>query len=340
MAIRSDMKPGMRFGLSGCGAGLEAADPADWIELAERAERLGFSSLWINEEHFQRRDHTSGGRHCLSPLIVATAMAARTRHIRIGFSVLLLPLHRPLRLAEEIASLDVLSGGRVDFGISRGGNPRYFEAYGANPKESEAAFADALDFILKCWTANELPLGRGLYSVEPKPLQKPHPPVYVGAYSPERAAWTARAGHRLIQHGIQALPHVEHLLRAYAEAGGDLGDVPVGRFVYVGESNAAARRDLQPVIRALTARLRAAGIVRRGVIDEAALDGDRFYREMVIAGGPETCVELIDALRERLGIRYVNCLTSFFGYLPPALLQRSLERLSFEVMPRLQTATP
>ncbi|BBA35055.1 luciferase-like, subgroup [Methylocaldum marinum] len=79
----------MRFGLSGCGAGLEAADPDDWIELAERAERLGFSSLWINEEHFQRRDHTSGGRHCLSPLIVAAAMAARTRHIRIGFSVLL-----------------------------------------------------------------------------------------------------------------------------------------------------------------------------------------------------------------------------------------------------------
>lgn len=340
MAIRSDMKSGMRFGLSGCGAGLEAAEPFDWIELAERAEQLGFSSLWINEEHFQHRMHSGSGRHCLSPLIVAAAMAARTRRIRIGFSVLLLPLHHPLRLAEEIASLDVLSGGRIDFGISRGGNPGYFEAYGVNPANSETAFADALRFILKYWTTKEMPLGQGLYSVEPKPIQKPHPPVYVGAYSPERAAWTVREGHRLIQHGIQALSHVENLLRAYAEAGGDPADVPVGRFVYVGESDAAARRDLQPVIRALTERLRKAGIVRRGVIDEAMLDAERFYREMVIAGGPETCVERIHALSDRLGIRHLNCLASFFGYLPPTQLQRSLERLSFEVMPPFQPTKP
>src|SRR6516165_11480236 len=104
----------MRFDLSGCGAGLDES-AKDLLELGPFAERLGYDGLWINEEHFGQ-----GSRVCFSPILVATALAMRTRTIRIGFSVLVLPLFEPIRLAEEIATLDVLSEGRGDLGVSRG----------------------------------------------------------------------------------------------------------------------------------------------------------------------------------------------------------------------------
>ena len=95
----------MRFDLSGCGAGLDES-AKDLLELGPFAERLGYDGLWINEEHFGQ-----GSRVCFSPILVATALAMRTRTIRIGFSVLVLPHFEPIRLAEEIATLDVLSEG-------------------------------------------------------------------------------------------------------------------------------------------------------------------------------------------------------------------------------------
>jgi len=90
------------------------------LELAEMADSLGFEGLWLNEEHFQGSNLEIEGRRCLSPLVLAGAILARTRRLRVGFSVLLVPLYHPIRVAEEIATLDVLSRGRVDFGISRG----------------------------------------------------------------------------------------------------------------------------------------------------------------------------------------------------------------------------
>lgn len=110
----------MRFDLSGCGAGLDESAKS-LLELGTLAESLGYDGLWINEEHFGQ-----GSRVCLSPILLATALAMRTSTIRIGFSVLVLPLFEPIRLAEEIATLDVLSEGRVDLGVSRGNTSRYF----------------------------------------------------------------------------------------------------------------------------------------------------------------------------------------------------------------------
>jgi alkanesulfonate monooxygenase SsuD/methylene tetrahydromethanopterin reductase-like flavin-dependent oxidoreductase (luciferase family) len=109
----------MRFDLSGCGAGLdESANTL--LKLGPWAESLGYDGLWLNEEHFGQNS-----RVCLSPILLAMALAMRTRTIRIGFSVLVLPLYQPIRLAEEVATLDILSEGRVDLGISRGNTSRY-----------------------------------------------------------------------------------------------------------------------------------------------------------------------------------------------------------------------
>lgn len=168
------------LGLSGCGGGLESGHGADVLAMAESAEALGFQSLWINEEHFQGGTNPREGRTCLSPLILAAAIAARTSRIRIGFSVLVLPLHQPLRLAEEIATLDLLSGGRVDLGISRGANPKYATAFGFAPDEIAERFDTCLDIMLRAWREPEIVIGGETWAMAPKPVQTPHPPIYMG----------------------------------------------------------------------------------------------------------------------------------------------------------------
>src|SRR5581483_11955563 len=161
-------------------------------------------------------------------------------------------------LAEEIATLDVMCGGRVDVGISRGGNPTYSEAFGIDPAKGRERFQEDLALLLRCWTKDEVLLGHETYTVVPRPVQRPHPPIYVGTYNEETTRWVARAGHHLIQHGIQSLSNVRRLLNAFKDAGGTVEAVPVGRFVYVRESDASAKKELTPVLAELTMRLRQA----------------------------------------------------------------------------------
>jgi alkanesulfonate monooxygenase SsuD/methylene tetrahydromethanopterin reductase-like flavin-dependent oxidoreductase (luciferase family) len=331
--------PAFRIGLSGCAGGLEAISSSRLLDLAEKAEALGFDGLWLNEEHFQGSIVEVEGRRCHSPLILASAILARTRRLRVGFSVLLLALHHPVRLAEEIATLDVISDGRVDFGISRGGNGRYLEVYGIDPDSVNERFQSTLQFLIKAWQDGKMPFGENAYSIEPKPIQKPHPPVFIGTYSDETAAWAAREGHALICHGITNMANQRRMMRAFKEAGGDVGRVPFGRFVYVSETDASAREELWPTVLKLTGRLKGFGLFnRRGIITEQDLDPEVFYREMVIAGSPESCARQILELNAELGITYLNALSAFFGFLPLELLDHSLTLLGREVRPRVEEA--
>jgi alkanesulfonate monooxygenase SsuD/methylene tetrahydromethanopterin reductase-like flavin-dependent oxidoreductase (luciferase family) len=331
--------PVFRIGLSGCAGGLEAISSSRLLDLAEKAEALGFDGLWLNEEHFQGSVVEVEGRRCHSPLILASAILARTRRLRVGFSVLLLALHHPVRLAEEIATLDVISDGRVDFGISRGGNGRYLEVYGIDPDSVNERFQSTLQFLINAWQDGKMPFGENAYSIEPKPIQKPHPPIFIGTYSDETAAWAAHEGHALICHGITNMANQRRMMRAFKEAGGDVGRVPFGRFVYVSETDASAREELWPTVLKLTGRLKGFGLFnRKGIVTERDLDPEIFYREMVIAGSPESCARRILELNAELGITYLNALSAFFGFLPLELLDRSLTLLGREVRPRVEEA--
>jgi alkanesulfonate monooxygenase SsuD/methylene tetrahydromethanopterin reductase-like flavin-dependent oxidoreductase (luciferase family) len=211
---------GFKLGLSGCGGGLESISSSQLLDLAERVEALGFTGVWLNEEHFQGSVVEVEGRRCHSPLILASAILARTRRLRVGFSVLLASLHHPVRLAEEIATLDVLSDGRIDLGISRGANSRYLDAYGVSPDDTSRQFRDMLTFLPRAWDAGTIELGGTTLSIEPKPVQKPHPPIYIGTNTGETAAWAVQHGHKLIFHGIVSMPNQRLLMRAFVEAGG------------------------------------------------------------------------------------------------------------------------
>jgi alkanesulfonate monooxygenase SsuD/methylene tetrahydromethanopterin reductase-like flavin-dependent oxidoreductase (luciferase family) len=325
----------MTFGLSGRMGGLEALEWPVVRAMLPKVEALGYTSIWFNEEHFLRGRGAEDRSTC-SPLILAALVAAQTTRLRIGFSALIVPLHHPLRLAEDIASLDQLSEGRIDFGISRGHAGQYFQAFGVEPDDRTDAFRTSLERILGWWAGDPVTAGEQAAQIAPSPVQQPHPPVYVAAYSDGSVAWAASQGHHLIQHGIQSIASVRRCLTTYADAGGAVRNVPVGRFVYVGRSDRAARAEAWPVVEQLTGILRKIRSERFDLIHDATdLEPERFYESLAIIGGPETCAARIAELRDGLGIRHVNLLPSLFGLVPPDLLVASLERFAGDVAPAL-----
>lgn len=327
--------PRLRFDLSGCGAGLDES-ATSLLELGPQAEALGYDGLWINEEHFGQ-----GSRVCLSPILLATALAMRTSRIRIGFSVLVLPLFEPIRLAEEIATLDVLSGGRVDLGVSRGNTSRYFEAWGLDYEDRSAAFDACFERLVQFWTEPKVTVGSRTESIEPKCVQRPHPPVYVATYREEGAAWVGARGLTLFQGSQQSVSSIRRCITAYKDAGGDVGKVPIGRFVVVGESDAAAWRAARPAGEKLTAGYRRGGEqVKRRISTEEELQSERWLNEVAIVGSPETVAGRIAALHEEFGFGSLQLVTGFLGNLPQAEVVRTLELFAKEVRQRLQRVLP
>jgi alkanesulfonate monooxygenase SsuD/methylene tetrahydromethanopterin reductase-like flavin-dependent oxidoreductase (luciferase family) len=321
----------MRFDLSGCGAGLDES-ARDLLRLGPLAESLGYDGVWINEEHFGQASRT-----CLSPIPLATALAMRTRTIRIGFSVLVLPLFEPIRLAEEIATLDVLSEGRVDFGVSRGNTSRYFEAWGLAYEDRSSAFSSCLEKLIRYWTEPKVKVGSRTESIEPKCVQQPHPPVYVATYREESAAWVGERGFTLFQGSQQSVDSIRRCIRAFKDAGGNVADVPIGRFVVVGETDEAAYRAARPAAEKLTGGYRRSGEqVRRRISTDDELETERWLREVAIVGDPNTVAERIAALHGEFGFGSVQLVTGFLGNLPQTEVVRTIELFAREVRPRLQ----
>src|ERR1700742_5207955 len=138
-------------------------------------DKSGYDAVWLAEHHF------SSFSVCPSVHMMGTLAAARTTRLRIGTAVSLAPFYHPMRLAEEVALLDMLSGGRVNWGAGRGFAPSEFKAFGVPPEESAERFREAVDIVLKAWTEERFSFKGAHFSVDdiellPKPLQRPHPP--------------------------------------------------------------------------------------------------------------------------------------------------------------------
>src|SRR5438552_5036292 len=182
----------MRFGLfyqASEAVGQTHADRyAEMLELIALGDTLGFDVAWLAEIHF-------GGAFSLisTPLMVVPAIAQRTRRIRIGTAVVLLPLHHPLSCAEQAATADLLSGGRLEFGVGRGSIPTQFHGFGVPVAENRARFDEALEIIRRAWTQERFSFRGRFYQVEdvavvPRPLQRPHPPIRVAVHTAESFA--------------------------------------------------------------------------------------------------------------------------------------------------------
>ena len=161
------------------------------------AERLGFDTVWLAEHHF------SPERAVLaSPMIVASAICAKTERIRIGLAVQVLPLTNPLRVAEEAATVDHISKGRFEFGIGRSGLTRYYQGYNVQYEESRPRFLEALAIITKAWNQEQFSYAGQFNSYEnvtvvPKPLQQPHPPITVAVAGEDTFPLIGSMGHSI-----------------------------------------------------------------------------------------------------------------------------------------------
>jgi len=218
------IRPLVRFGLHLQSAAVPGrAAPSvyrDAIEQTVHAERIGFDSVWPVEQHFD-----ADASLLSAPLLLLAAIAARTHRIRLGTAVLLAPLHQPVRLAEELATLDVLSDGRVECGLGRGMDPVHFAGYGVDPVTARDRLEALITELQRLWSRAD---GSSLEpAVVPRPVQHPHPPMHLAANSPDGFALAGRLGLPVIaaMH-INPRPILDELLRTYHAARAAAGHGP------------------------------------------------------------------------------------------------------------------
>ena len=292
------------------------------LERIEIMDRTGYDAVWLAEHHF----HTFSV--CPSVHMMGVHVAARTRRLRIGTAVSLAAFYHPLRLAEEVALLDVLSGGRVNWGAGRGFDRTEFQAFGVPPEESAARFQEAVEVVLRAWTADRLTYA-GTYfrcdgiEVLPKPLQKPHPPVWLAASSPEAIRRAATAGFTIMMD-----PHSTHreiagkheLYRTALEAAGYSmagRQVPMARLLAIAPTRRAAEETARRGARWLVDSYAGpqhqslTGVIGFGVAGgpvAAPVDPvERYLDGVVLWGTPDAIVDEIGRLREEMFLGYLLC---------------------------------
>ena len=323
------------------------------LEQIEYAEELGFDSVWIAEHHSSRY----GIFPSLMP--IATYVAARTKSIRIGTGVSVLPFHNPIFLAEESAMLDVLSDGRLEFGVGRGSTNYEYGNFKIDFDSRDARFQEALDIILGLWTTPGFTYRGEYYQVEdltlaPSPIQQPHPPVFL-AVSKTAASVDVAVSRDLPILTSFATPEADNLdlFRLYADrsaAAGKtpgVGEMPYFRFVYLAEEEREARE----YPRESLTWVRDLGGFRRTLThgEEINVDLDHWRRTRTeqppsyeselettaYFGTPDQCVQRIRRLQNEYGIGYFGASMSF-GSMEHGRVMRSMELFAREVMPKFR----
>jgi alkanesulfonate monooxygenase SsuD/methylene tetrahydromethanopterin reductase-like flavin-dependent oxidoreductase (luciferase family) len=332
--------------------GTDLAAFQETLELADAAEAWGLDGLWLGEIHFNPIRSVSS-----APLALASFIAARTRRIRVGLAVQVLPLGHPLRIAEEAATVDQLSEGRFDFGIGRSGSPRAYDILGIPYGESQPRFEECLQIILTAWKGERFSYHGRYYHfdnvlVGPRPHQLPHPPLRMASNSKETFPVVARLGLPLFV-GLRDLDIPELRLRiadyraAWREAGhpGD-GDVCLRIPIYAAPTQKEA---VEEPYENLTyffqrhAELTRSGMGRgdTGPADRrrakfeqlTQLTYDNILETRVAVGTAPALVERLAALREELGLTGLVAELNPGGLLPLERMQRTLRILTHEVIP-------
>ena len=323
------------------------------FEQVDAAERWGLDAMWLAEIHVAPERSV-----CSAPLTLASAIAARTKRIKIGTGVQVLPLCHPLRLAEEAATVDQISQGRLIFGVGRSGFPRTYEAYGVPYGESRERFAETLEILKKAWTEPRFSYQGKYYSFDnvaltPKPYQKPWPEIRIAANSADTFPQIAKLGHGVfVAVRLGTLEELEPNITAYRNAWKEAGHPGNGKVflrapVYVAETDKAAREEPEESImyfyRYLGERLEdsatRAGV--RAVEDRAArgrrlqeITYDDALREKLIVGSPGRVTDRLLELKEKLGLDGILCEMNCGTKIPHDRVMKSLQLLCTEVMPR------
>lgn len=316
------------------------------IEQAQAAEALGFRNVWLGEHHFSTYGYLS------RPLQFASYIAAKTTRLRVGTAVIVVPLHHPLLIAEEIAMLDILSGGRADVGLGRGYQRYEFERLGLQLDSGGQRWEESLDILLKAFEGKPFSYTGKLFNIPetaiyPKPVQKPRPPIWITAQSPYSIEAAVRRGLNVLTGGF-GVP-VERLAefgqffdKVVAEAKPATRPlVGVQRAVYVTKDAADAREAAEQArwnMRVTLSLRNNYERVEQGnaipVPGKTEPTIDELLDRYLIFGTPETCIRQIKRVQELVGISHFNC-SFWFGDMGQARVLRSMELFSREVMPAL-----
>ena len=328
----------------------EAESFREGFRLVDAAEELGLDGVWLAELHFNPMRSVLS-----SPIVVASSIATRTERLRIGMAVHVLPLNNPLRIAEEVATVDQISEGRFEFGVGRSGFARSYDLYGIPYVESRERFREALNIILEAWKGEPFSYDGDFYSFEgavvsPKPWQQPHPPLRVAATTAETFPHLGREG-RPIFVGLRGMDipelrgNLKEYRKAWHEAGheGD-GDVSLRIPVYAADTEEAALEEPQDSINAYFNRMGSllrdsAGRVgtdtgRQGRADRlATMSYEEMLQTKVAFGTGEGLVDRFTELKEELGLDGVVAELNAGGLIPEQAVARSLKIMTQQVMP-------
>ncbi len=329
------------------------------LEQVEWTEELGFDAVWFTEHHFI--DYGLS----VDPSTLAAAAASRTRRIRIGLAAAILPFHHPLRLAEQMALVDIISNGRLDMGVGRGNRPAEFAGYRVPQEEARERFDEIVEVVQRAWTEERFSYAGRFYRFDdvrviPKPLQRPHPPIYQVCVSKDGIENTALRGWPMLNSVLfgpldQLVANRDTYVNALRKAGRSDAEVAallarwgVSRQIYVADTDARAIEEaraaelwyqesfrrfvlpdriedahpsLRPGFRAMAERL-------------ATVTWEGLVRETLAFGSPDTVARHIEAMRA-LGVGQVLCWMNFGG-LPQEGIRRSMELFAREVMPRFR----
>ena len=338
----------MRFGLFGAAQAQRGGGPdvdsaagfKDYIDYVIEAEGLGYESAFIVEHHF------TGFGQVSATLNLLTWIGARTTTLRLGTAVVVLPWHNPVLLAEQAATLDLLSGGRLDFGVGKGYRHNEFVGFRIPMEDAQARFEEAIDIITKSWTSNERFSVHGKFwqyddiVVEPPTIQKPHPPFWQGAGHPESIRRVAARGHNLLLDQFAPMDDTIARFNVYRDAmiangfGFDASQVGVARAFFVARDEAEKEA---AVDRRVAAQRRLHGISQRPDGNNTASimafsDTREASEESALYGNPDQICRKIEKL-QAAGVEYM--LLNGGG-----TSRENLRRFAREVMPHFRMATP
>ena len=328
----------MRFGLSPLQAG---GNFEETIQECERAEAAGFDSVWLGEHHNSTVLYPT-------PLIGLAAIAGRTRRVRLGTAVVLLPLHHPVAVAEEGAMVDMISGGRLTLGVGAGYAPEELALFGVSAKERGSRMEEGVPLIQRLWTEEKVTHEGRHYRVAeatlgPRPVQRPRPPIWFAAWAEPAIRRAARLGDAWLGGPSARLDEAAACVRLFrgarGEAGGAPGEVALLRYVFVADSVARARAVAgDAFIRFFenTYFRWPHPVVRRPPGD---LTIERLAEDRIILGDPATCIRQIQGFRDALGLAHLICRISAPG-IPRDAALASLDLFTREVMPTFTKRSP
>jgi probable F420-dependent oxidoreductase len=308
----------------------------DALEEVVRAEDLGFDSVWM-EEH-----HSVTNHYWPSPLPVLAGFATRTSRMRLGTDILVAPFYHPVRLAEDTAMLDVMSGGRFVLGVAIGYKPDEFALYGVELERRGARFEEQLTIMNGLWSQESVSFAGTYYRVEgrlePKPLTRPHPPVWIGGWGDitlRRAATLADNWVPGPTADFARLLTGKQRFIANRQAAGKTDaptEWPLTRDVIIADTDREARELAEKHIM-ISYRKEYAGGWRHPFIDASvATDLDALMKDRFLIGGPDQVIRALKPFVTEYGMTHLICRV-FFPGMPHRHIMRELELIAKEVRP-------